>query len=635
MQMGFDLVYTDPNTHEVVPWAMPDAALFKRIATAPWKIVDVETSGLNPASKEQSFTGKELRRGTDPRLRLRVLSVLIPAPIPSKSPTEVVAFDFDQLTQQEREQACTASFSEVVIAHNAGFDAYWIRLFTRNRPKLLLDTMLLARALAPDQPLVMARMCNDENEDPDLKAHAEMMFTAGRSGWSLADLAAGRLRKLLPKDLQGPKNWCKPFLTQADYDYATGDVKVALELLLSLFEMEYSEIGDDAFALMVRYYELRAQHRTLRIIEPQVLDIVAMREHGMPWKADKAEAYVQQQWAKVREHAKRMVELEPSLAQFEKAMGEPEKGVTADLKAAIGAAFSARGIELETTEKSGAFKIGEKDLRRVKAQISEAASELFDVWVKLNRAKKAGGMAKEVTGFALRSKDKRLHPNTGHGPVTGRLASSEPNCQQFPRDQGFRDCVTAKQGHKIVASDYSALDMRVGAALAIRAQLQILEAYMGDRYVESDVLRCIKKAYEGLITLEAARTEEQRAVKSFDDWKKRREEVADSGDARRKYWDEYRKRARVQLLAGFQRCLVEVKQKADAEGEATWGSLRDAFNIAGMDIHTWTALGMVGQDPKALFSGLKMSPRSSRSGRRSWGTNARPARSATSRCCTP
>lgn len=597
MQLGFDMVYTDPNTHDTVNWAMPDEALFARIEAAPWKIVDVETTGLNPASKEQNFSGKELRRGIDPTLRLRVLSILYPL-AGTATGFDVVAFDFDQLTSEEKERAATASFSEVVIAHNAGFDAYWIRRHTRNTPRLLLDTMLLARALYPEQPLVMARMCNDEMEDPDLKAEAEAMFMQSRSGWSLADLAVGRLRRILPKELQGPKNWAQPFLTQASYDYATGDVRIAHDLLRSLFEITPE---DD---LLERYFELRSQNRVLRIIEPQVMDIVVMREHGMPWSRSAAEAYVQEQWAKVASYARQMIELEPALETYEGALKDAEKGVTADLKTAIGNAFTRRGLELEMTAKSGAFKIGEKDLRRVKAQVNDDARILFEIWVGLNRAKKAGGMAKEVTAFAVRSGDDRLHPNTGHGPVTGRLSSSEPNCQQFPRDQGFRSCVAAPLGYKIVASDYSALDMRVGAALAIRAQRQIFEAYMGDRAVHPDVFRVIARVLEGKVTMEVARAEELRAVQAFEVWKARRESVQDSADARKRYWEEYRKRARAQLLTGFQRCLKEVRIKADIEQTMEWGSLRDAFNIAGMDIHTWTALGMVGQDPKALFGGL-------------------------------
>lgn len=597
MQLGFDMVYLDPNTQEVVPWAMPDAELFQRIELAPWKVVDVETTGLNPASKEQNFTGKEIRRGINPALRLRVLSVLYPLMGTTRG-YDVVAFDFDQLTDKERKRAASAAFCKVVIAHNAGFDAYWIRRYTRSTPDLLLDSMLMARVLYPEQPLVMARMCNDENEDPQLRAEAEAMFMQGRSGWSLADLATSRLRRILPKALQGPKNWAQPFLTQESYNYATDDVRVLLELVMSFFEI------DDCSRLLERYYELRIEKPVLRIIEPQVMDIVHMREHGMPWSCSEAEGYIESQWVKMREFAKKMVVLEPGLAKFEAAMGNAEKGVTADLKDAIGKAFAARGLELDMTEKSGAFKIGEKDLRRVGAQINEDAKELFDTWVGLNRAKKAGGMAKEVTGFAVRSGDSYLHPNTGHGPVTGRLSSSEPNCQQFPRDQGFRNCVTAPEGYKIVASDYSALDMRVGAALALRAQRQIFETYMGDRPAPPDVFRILVRVFEGQITREAALAEEARAVKAFEDWKARREDVADSKDARKRYWDEYRKRARAQLLAGFQRCLKEVRLRADAEGTPEWGSLRDAFSIPGMDIHTWTALGMIGQDPKALFGGL-------------------------------
>lgn len=604
MQLGFDLVYTDPNTHEVVPWAMPEDALLRRIEAAPWKVVDIETTGLNPSSKEQTFSGRDLRRGVVPSLRLRVLSVLIPSVYALKEPFEVVAFDFDQLTDDERARVCAASFSEAVIGHNVGFDAYWIRLHTTRSPRLLLDTMLLSRILRAQHPVVMARMCADENEDEALRKEAEAMFMQGRSGWSLADLSVGVLRKVLPKTHQGPKNWCEPFLTQASYDYATGDARTTFELLLALLELSLDEVAAAPSLLVERYLELRQHNRPLRLVEPQVGDIVEMRLNGMPWDLDKADDYVRKQWAKVRECARRMVEIEPSLQKFEAEMGDADKGISAELKSAIGEAFARRGIELELTEKSGAFKVGEKDLRRVKAQISETAKELFDTWVSLNRAKKAGGMAKEVSGFARRSKDKRLHPNTGHGPVTGRLSSSEPNCQQFPRDQGFRDCVTAKPGHVIVASDYSALDMRVGAALAIRAQMQILEAYMGDREVPPEVLRIIQRVYEGRISVEATRAEEAKAAKAFADWKSKREDVADSGDARKKYWDEYRRRARVQLLTGFQRCLAEVKQRADAENSATWGSLRDAFSIAGMDIHTWTALGMIGKDPKALFAGL-------------------------------
>lgn len=599
-QIGFDLDYTDPVTQQMVNWAAYSEELAKRIAAAPWKVVDVETSGLNPASKEQTFSGKDLRNGHNPQLRLRVLSVLYPLAGTTYG-TDVQSFDFDALSSKERQLLCDAALTNVVIAHNAGFDAYWMRMHSKVEPALLLDTMLLARELYSEQPLVLGRMCSDDDEEFEFQQAAISTVSQGRSGWSLADLVLTKLRKVLPKDLQGPKNWCKPFLTQADYDYATDDVRYTYQLLLSMFDMDEPEAAQD---VVQRYYELREAKPTLKILEPQVWDVVLMREFGMPWNTEEAEKYVLEQWQKVKDFAAKIVELEPTLAKFQASLGNAEEGVSADLKQAIGSAFSARGLVLDTTDKTGAFKIGEKDLRRVKAQINDDAKVLFDAWVGLNRAKKAGGMAREVTAFAARSGDDRLHPNTGHGPATGRLSSSEPNCQQFPRDQGFRNGVTAGPGNKIVASDYSALDMRVGAALAIRAQREIFEAYMGDREVAPEVLTCISAVVEGRITLEVARMRELKAETEFASWKERRETVADNGEARKTYWDRYRKLQKSALLSRFTRCYADVTARAKLAGTPDWGSLRDAFDIKGMDIHTWTALGMRGKDPKALFSGL-------------------------------
>lgn len=599
-QLGFDLDYVDPVTHAPVPWAEVTPSLLEDIKSAPWKFFDTETTGLNPASKEQNFSNKAFQRGVNTILRLRVATVLYPSKFPTKNGLHVVAFDMDQLTGKDKKLVAEACFSEVVFAHNAGFDAYWARNTSKNAtPKRVVDSMLLARVLAPNHPIVMARMSADEEEDPELRQAAFEMFQQSRSGWSLADLSVGILRKIIPKDSQGPKNWCEPFLTQKNYDYATSDVCTGYELCMALLQ------ADPSADLLEAYLEEFERNKVLRLVEPQVMDIMTMRENGMPWDAVTAENYIASKYVEVAALVDKLIKMEPSLEPFRAELANPNAGTGAKLKDAVGKAFSARGIELQLTDSTNAFKVGEKDLRRVKAASSGETKELFKAWVGINRAKKAAGMAKEVTRYANASHDGRLHPNTGHGPVTGRLSSSEPNCQQFPRDQGFRDCVTAADGKLIVASDYSALDMRVGGALAIRAQQQIFEAYMGERKVDLDVLRIIQRVYDRVVTSAIALTEEARATKAFEDHKRPREEVDEmSKDGRTKYWEIYKKLMRTQKLAHFQRCLAQVRERADAANAATWGSLRNAFAISGMDIHTWTALGMLGQDPQALFSGL-------------------------------
>jgi DNA polymerase I-like protein with 3'-5' exonuclease and polymerase domains len=595
MQLGFDMVYHDPVTQETVPWALPSKALLAEIAEAKWKVTDIETTGLTPYSEQLNFSGKELRRGVNPILRLRVNTVLYP----QDGELKVVGFDFDQLTVQERRLVCEAVHTNAVFGHNVGFDAFWIQdLADGKMPTLLLDSMLLARALRPDAPLVLAKMCNDENEDSDFRAAAESVFIQGKSGWALADLSLALLRKMVDKGKQGPKNWAEPFLTQEAYNYATGDSRTTYELLMKILE-PYE--GED---LLEKYMNARNTNPVVEMLEPQVADIVAMRKNGMPWSEEEAERYALSKIAAVKAYAKQMCEIEPALEKYLLALSDVNAGIKVDLKTAMGEAFRNRGLDLDTTEKTGLPKVGEKDLRKAKAQESAEAIPLFDAWVGLSKAKKTRQMALEVTKFAKRGPDGRIHSLTSHGPVTGRLASKEPNSQQFPSVQEFRNCVAAPIGSKMVASDYSALDMRVGAALAIRAQKQIVEACMGDRQVDPDVLQCIARVLENRVSLYAATAEEALASKRFLAWKLKMETVADVATARKAYWEEYRSRARRMLLTRFTRCYKAVRERAEAAGTPEWGSLRDAFNIPGMDIHSWTALGMIGRDPVAEFGGL-------------------------------
>lgn len=595
MQLALDMAWVDPVTGEEVPWATPTEDLLNDIRSARWKIVDTETTQLNPASEPINFSARDLRRGVNPTPRLRVVTVLYPDR--KLGGVSVVGFDLDHITAAERRAVCDAVLTGDMIAHNAGYDAGWLRTLSKSLPNRILDSMLIARIMYPQQLLELAKLANDEEVDPVMREMAVEAFTQDRSGWALADLALTVLGRVISKENQGPRNWCEPFLTKDKYDYATGDVKLVYDLMLAFFNLQP---GDD----IIEGYERAAEkHPPLKLVEPQVLDVLAMRERGMPWSCEEAERYVESQRQKVRELAAQMVEMEPALKPHYAALADFDSGIKADLKEALGEAFRRRGLVLDTTEKTGQPKIGEKDLRKAQAAIMPDAKPLFDAWTALCRAKKAGSMAQDFSGYAKRSPDGRIHSNIGHGPATGRLASSEPNVQQAPRDQGFRNAVKARPGYKMVACDFSALDMRVGAALAIRAQRQIHAAYRGELEVADDVRAIIKRVYDGQITLEQAQRAEAEANKRFADWKAKVKEYQNDADMRRRYWDRWRELKRQALLARFRRCLAYVRMRAKQAGTPEWGSLRDAFSIPGMDIHTWTALSMTGVDPLQLFAG--------------------------------
>jgi len=609
MQLAFDLNWVDPTTGQEVPWAEPTPGLMRDIERARWKIVDTETTELNPASPPINFSARDLRRGVNPAPRLRVVTTLFPD---RNGGIRVYGFDLDRLEPSQKVAVCDAVLTGDFLAHNAGFDTAWLRTVSNVRPNRILDSMLIARVMYPQQLLEMAKLANDEEADPEVRSYAISLFEQGRSGWALADLALTVLGRLVSKEAQAPRNWCEPFLTKDKYDYATGDVRLVYDLMVAFFNLQP---GDD----LIEAYESAANDRpVLKLIEPQVLDVLAMRERGMPWDVAEADKYVETQRQKVKDLAATIIELEPALEAHRASLADFDSGIKAELKEALGEAFRRRGLVLEMTEKTGQPKIGEKDLRKAQAAITSEAKPLFDAWTALCRAKKAGQMADDFSGYARRSPDGRIHSNIGHGPATGRLASSEPNVQQAPRDQGFRNAVKARKGvrdavaqalgletvdYKIIASDFSALDMRVGAALAIRAQRQIDAAYRRKIPVADDVYLVIRRVYEGAVTLAQAERMEADANQRLSDWKEQVDAYQKDANQRRHYWDRWRELSRQALLARFRRCLVHVRMRAKEAGTPEWGSLRDAFSIPGMDIHTWTTLSMEGTDPLKLFAG--------------------------------
>ena len=124
-QMAFDLgAYVDPSTGEPVPWATPEEDLLEAIHSAPWKVVDIETTELNSASKPIECSRKDLLRGVDPTPRTRVVSVLFPDQTYGGETT--VAFEFDLLSQADRKAVSHAVQSGAMFGHHIGFDLGWL-----------------------------------------------------------------------------------------------------------------------------------------------------------------------------------------------------------------------------------------------------------------------------------------------------------------------------------------------------------------------------------------------------------------------------------------------------------------------------------------------------------------------------
>ena len=559
-----------------------DLDLVASIKSAAWKVIDIETTGLTASSKPVKLTKKELEQGFDTTLRPRIVTVTYRM----KGRLNTYAFDMDLMNEKEKSALADACLSKCVIGHNVGFDIDWLAGYTQSRPSLVVDTMLLARALNPEFILEVAQATDDRTEEKHpMFTLATSIFKNKMAGlWSLETLVAFKFGVMLDKTFQKPKNWTNPNLTEEHFEYATGDTEYCFKLLCLLLDITED---DNPIAA---YEEVREQNPALKIIEPQVLDVVEMRQKGIPVDREEGHNYAESKFDMARELTQEMVKIEPSLAPYSHIIADANKGLTSDLKKTLCEAFEARGIQVRRTKKTGEPQVGEKDLRLAGAENSDEARPLFDLWVKINKAQKAAKMALEFIGFAERSKDSRVHPLISHGPQTGRLSSQEPNSQQAPREQGYRNIVRASKGKKIAACDFSALDMRVGSALCIRTQLDIKSRFESGKLSED-----IREAVDLAINETYTDNELKRQIELIE------KELKDAIEDRR--WDAKDRLNRDLLLTRLTYRYQQVLRKARESGEETWSALRDAFRL-GVDIHTFTAIGMEGGDPSAEFEGL-------------------------------
>ncbi len=115
---------------------------------------------------------------------------------------------------------------------------------------------------------------------------------------------------------------------------------------------------------------------------------------------------------------------------------------------------------------TGAWQTGADVLEKLAAEGNLLAAKILD-WRGFSKLKSTYTDAL----LNLLDKDSRLHTTFNQTVVnTGRLASSNPNLQNIPirSEEGkkIRECFIAKEGCKIIASDYSQVELRLLASVA-------------------------------------------------------------------------------------------------------------------------------------------------------------------------
>ncbi len=392
------------------------------------------------------------------------------------------AVDLDALTSEDQQRLIRAAFHEkAIVGHNLAFDLGWAIFYAPDiRPARILDTMLLQRAVYPQAEVVLRSRIDGRGIERGSKAEeiilaqikamdAKKKDDEGSGFGSLAVLCVLCGLDVPDKSYQHPANWVPAYLSQGHYDYCIGDATLPMQILRRLVAMARNSgsidpviASDDVDNLPIREV-LQVIDRQLpagpayKTLESAIPRLIQMQHRGIRIDLDEAEKY--------KENKKQ---------QAEKLFDETLAGIVpTELKDDFLGTGVTGAVRDFLTKKYGADKLpktekGEISLSKPALKYAGLSDDpLLKNYLEIKELMSGGKKVDDFTKFIYG--DGRIHPGIAVNTVTLRTSSREPNLQGVPRDPAFRDLFKAPPGRKILAIDYSAIELRIAAALSHRA----------------------------------------------------------------------------------------------------------------------------------------------------------------------
>lgn len=301
-------------------------------------------------------------------------------------------------------RALLSSETQTKIAHNAKFDAKWVRHHLGAEIGSVFDTYLASQLIAAG--------------DQD-RRH------------SLADLAQFFLGIELDKSQQ-ISDWSAPQLSHSQIEYAARDAAIMVPLREKVVERLRNDGLEDVARLEFEC----------------VMPIAEMELNGFyldesRWRQQLGKVKVEQ--AKVADELQEMLSAGVAQASL---FGRAE--INLDSQAQVSAALLNLGVPVPDTTRAW-------QLQPLTVQ--------YPVVGKLLEYR---GVAKSISSFGenildfIEQKTGRIHADFRQiGAPTGRFSCSNPNLQQIPHEQEYRRCFRAPDGRKLVIADYSQIELRI------------------------------------------------------------------------------------------------------------------------------------------------------------------------------
>lgn len=297
-----------------------------------------------------------------------------------------------------------ASKRQAKIAHNAKFDAKWVRHHLGVEVENVYDTYL-----------------------------ASVLISAGdgerRHG--LADVAQFFLGRTLDKTEQ-VSDWAANELSHSQLEYAARDAAIMPEVRAKIHERIVSDNLERALALE----------------NECVVPVAEMELNGFYLDQERW----RQQLAKVTKlQAKYADELQDMLsAGVAQASLFGRAQINLDSQQQVTDALLNLGVPVPNTTRAW-------EMQPLAEQYPQVAKLLEYRGV----AKAAQSFGENILEF-IESATGRIHADFRQiGAPTGRFACSSPNLQQIPHEAEYRRCFRAPEGRKLVIADYSQIELRI------------------------------------------------------------------------------------------------------------------------------------------------------------------------------
>lgn len=307
----------------------------------------------------------------------------------------------------------------IKIAHNAKFDAKWVRHHLGCELRGIFDTYL-----------------------------ASLLISAGDSDrrHSLAEVAKFFTSTELDKTEQ-VSDWRSPELSHSQLEYAARDAAI----LPRLREQMAERLASDGLEGVARLEFETVMPVAEMELTGFYLDVERWREQYDLVKLSQRKA------------ADELQDLLSAGVAQASLFGRAE--INLDSQAQVSAALSNLGVPMPETTRAWQL---------------QPLAEQYPVVGKLleYRAvqKSATSFGENILDF-VRADTGRIHADFRQiGAPTGRFACSNPNLQQIPNDPAYRRCFRAPEGKKLVIADYSQIELRLLASFSEDARF--IEAFV-------------------------------------------------------------------------------------------------------------------------------------------------------------